>query len=130
MPERSIQKKTILVIDDDPDIRAALRMVLEAEGFSVGESANGEEGLKTVERIQPDAMIIDLMMENVDSGTTVAQQLKAEGYPGPMYMLSSAGDAVRYNLDARELGLAGIFQKPIDPKLLITTLKKALKMVG
>lgn len=128
MPERSIPKKTILVIDDDPDIRAAMRMVLEAEGFLVGESSNGEEGIKTAERIQPDAMVIDLMMENVDSGTTVAQELKAKGYTGPMYMLSSAGDAVRYNLDERELGLAGIFQKPIDPKLLVTTLKQALRV--
>jgi DNA-binding response OmpR family regulator len=121
-------KKTILTIDDDPDIRAALRMVLEAEGFSVGEAANGEEGLKTAQRIQPDAIIIDLMMENVDSGSHIAQQLKEQNYKGPMYMLSSAGDAVRYNLDARELGLSGIFQKPIDPKTLVATLKSALKM--
>ncbi|MBD3266304.1 response regulator [bacterium] len=122
------RKKTILAIDDDPDIRAALRMVLEAEGFSVGEAANGEEGLKTVERIQPDAVIIDLMMEDVDSGSVIARKLKDSGYQGPMYMLSSAGDAVRYNLDAREMGLSGIFQKPIDPKTLVNTLKTALKM--
>jgi hydrogenase maturation protease len=121
-------RKTILTIDDDPDIRATLRIVLEAEGFSVGEASNGEEGLKAIERVKPDAIIIDLMMENVDSGSTVAQKLKESGYAGPVYMLSSAGDTVRYNLDARELGLAGIFQKPIDPKTLVTTLKSKLKV--
>lgn len=121
------KKKTILAIDDDPDIRAALRMVLEAEGYSVGEAGTGEEGLKIVERIQPDAIIVDLMMENVDSGSTVAQKLKESGFKGPIWMLSSAGDTVRYNLDARELGLAGIFQKPIDPKTLIATLKAKLR---
>ncbi len=123
----STSKKMILTIDDDPDIRAALRLVLEAEGYSVGGAANGEEGLKSAERIKPDAIIVDLMMEDVDSGTVVAQKLKDQGYSGPVYMLSSAGDAVRYNLDARELGLAGIFQKPIDPKTLVATLNAKLK---
>lgn len=120
------RKMTILTIDDDPDIRAALRIVLENAGYSVGEAANGEEGLKIAERIQPDAIIVDLMMEEVDSGSTVAQKLKESGYRQPIYMLSSAGDTVRYNLDAREMGLAGIFQKPIDPKTLITTLDNKL----
>jgi len=127
MDKDASRVKTILAIDDDPDIRATLRIFLEAEGFSVGEAATGEEGLKTAERIKPDAIIVDLMMENVDSGSTVAQKLKESGYAGPIYMLSSAGDSVRYNIDARELGLSGIFQKPIDPKLLASTLKAKLK---
>ena len=90
---------TILAIDDDPDIRAALRIVLEAEGFSVGEAANGEEGLKAAERINPDVIVVDLMMEEVDSGVTVAKKLRERGYEGPIYILSSAGDTVRYNLE-------------------------------
>ncbi len=120
------KKKTILAIDDDPDIRAALRVVLEAAGFSVGEAANGEEGLEVANRIKPDAVICDLMMETVDSGSTVALKLRESGYSGPIYMLSSAGDAVQYNLDARALGLSGIFQKPIEPKTLVKTLKAEL----
>ena len=127
MDTSSTRKKTILTIDDDPDIRAALRIVLESEGFSVGEASSGEEGLKVAERVQPDAIVVDLMMEAVDSGTTVAKTLQESGFKGPIYMLSSAGDTVRYNLDARDLGLAGIFQKPIDPKTLVTTLKAKLK---
>lgn len=125
--EASTRKKTILAIDDDPDVRASLRVVLEAEGFAVGEAANGEEGLKVAERTQPDAIIVDLMMEDIDSGRVVAQKLKESGYAGPIYMLSSAGDTVRYNIDAREMGLAGIFQKPIDPKTLVMTLRAKLK---
>jgi len=120
------RKRTILTIDDDPDIRAALRVVLETEGFAVGEASTGEQGLKIAQRIRPDVVIIDLMMERVDSGSTLAQQLKESDYGGLVYMLSSAGDTVRYNIDARELGLAGIFQKPIDPKTLVMTLKAKL----
>ena len=127
--ERAMDSKqyTILTIDDDPDIRAALRVVLSSAGYSVGEAANAEEGLKAVDRVKPDAIIVDLMMEDVDSGSAVARELKESAFKGPVYMLSSAGDAVRYNVDARELGLAGIFQKPIDSEVLLATLKAKLQ---
>jgi len=121
-------QKTILIIDDDADLRASIRIVLEAAGFSVGEAAEGEEGLKIAEKIKPDAIIVDLMMETVDAGSKLSTSLKESGYDGPIYLLSSAGDAVRYNIDAKELGLAGIFQKPINHEVLINTLKTKLKV--
>lgn len=126
MAERS--QKTILIVDDDADIRASMRIVLEAAGFSVGEAGDAEEGLKVAEKVKPDAIIVDLMMETVDAGSKLSTQLKNSGYKGPIYLLSVAGDAVRYNIDAKELGLAGIFQKPINHELLITTLKTKLKV--
>ena len=78
------------------------------------------------EQIQPDAIILDLMMEHVDSGSNVARQLGQEGYKGPIYLLSSAGESVRFNLDARDLGITGIFQKPIAPAILVDMLKTNL----
>jgi hydrogenase maturation protease len=121
-------EKTILIIDDDADIRASMRIVLEAAGFSIGEASDGEEGLKIAEKVNPDAIIIDLMMETIDAGSKVSTQLKESGFDGPIYLLSAAGDAVRYNIDSQELGLAGIFQKPINHEVLITTLKTKLKL--
>ncbi len=122
------EKKTILIIDDDPDIRSAIRIVLESAGFSVGEAATGAEGLEIARRITPDAVIVDLMMESVDAGSRLSQTLKEQGFAGPIYLLSSAGDAVRLNLDARALGLAGIFQKPVDHAVLVSTLKTKLRV--
>ena len=124
----SDEQKTILIIDDDADLRASMRIVLEAAGFIIGEAADGEEGFKVADKIKPDAIIVDLMMETVDSGSKVTTKLKEKGYKGPVYLLSAAGDAVRYNIDAREMGLAGIFQKPVDHKVLINTLKKQFDM--
>jgi hydrogenase maturation protease len=118
--------KTILIIDDDPDIRKATRIVLESAGFVVGEASTGEEGLKTAQKIKPDAILLDLMMETVDAGSKVSTQLKEGGFTAPIFLLSSVGDAVRYNIDAQELGLAGIFQKPIDHQTLLSTLKAEL----
>jgi hydrogenase maturation protease len=118
--------KTILIIDDDPDIRKATRIVLESAGFVVGEASTGEEGLKVARKINPDAILLDLMMETVDAGSKVSTRLKEGGFAAPIFLLSSVGDAVRYNIDAQELGLAGIFQKPIDHNTRLSTLKAEL----
>jgi len=121
------QTKTILLVDDDADVRATLRIILESAGFTVGEAADGEAGMKIAERIRPDAIIVDLMMETVDAGSKVSTRLKASGFTCPIYLLSAAGDSVRYNIDTQELGLAGIFQKPADPTTLVATLKTRLR---
>ena len=115
--------KLVLAIDDDVDIRAALRVVLVAEGFAVGEASSGEEGLKIAKRANPDAIILDLMMERVDSGTALARELRDAGYTGPIYVLSSAGESMRQNIDTRELRVTGIFQKPVNPKTIVDTIK-------
>ena len=125
----TIENTTILIIDDDADIRSSMRTMLEAAGFSIGEAGTADEGLKTADRIRPDAIIVDLMMESVDAGSRLSQTLMEQGFKGPIYLLSSAGDSVRYNLDPREMGLAGIFQKPVDHAALVTTLKRKLHIV-
>jgi len=122
------EEKIVLIIDDDADIRASMRIVLEAVGFSVGEAGDGEEGLKVAQTVNPDVVIVDLMMETVDAGSKVSVKLKESGFKGPIYLLSAAGDTVRYNIDAKELGLDGIFQKPINHEILISTLKTKLNM--
>jgi DNA-binding response OmpR family regulator len=83
--------------------------------------------MKIAERIRPDAIIIDLMMETVDAGSKVSSRLKASGFMCPIHLLSAAGDSVRYNIDIQELGLAVIFQKPADPTTLVATLKTRLQ---
>jgi len=128
MIESDTGDKTVLIIDDDPDFRAATRLVLEHAGFLVGEASDGREGLEAARRANPDAILLDLMMENVDAGSRVSLELKEAGGGCPVFLVSSAGDAVRYNLDPGELGLAGIFQKPIDNTVLIRTLKRELKV--
>ncbi len=119
-------KPVILCIDDDKDFLDSLKMIIEAGGYRIETATSGEEGLKKYKAAKPALVIVDLMMESVDSGVQLSQSLKENGYAGPMYLLSSAGDAVRFNLDPRELGLAGIFQKPIQHDLLVRTLKSKL----
>jgi len=66
-------------------------------------------------------------MEEVDAGTNLVRNLKAEGNTRPVYMLSSVGDQVNLNIDYNELGLSGVFQKPINNKQLLSVLATKLQ---
>ena len=119
-------KHVILVIDDDPDIRYALKVVLEGNGYEFIEAATAEEGLKTYKAQAPDLVIVDLMMEEVDAGTAFVKELKALNNAAPIYMLSSVGDNLNMTTSFAELGLSGVFQKPLDNNTLLSILKGKL----
>ena len=119
-------KYVILCLDDDQDILESLRLVLESHGYIMEEAATGEEGLRLYRETKPDLLIVDLMMEEVDAGTNFVKELKAAGNTAPIYMLSSVGDSLALSADYSELGLTGVFQKPIDPDTLLTILRKRL----
>ncbi len=119
-------KNVILIIDDDADILEMLRLVLEKNGYQVEAAANAEEGLRLYMADAPDLVIVDLMMEEVDSGTNFVKDVRARGGQLPIYLLSSVGDMLNVNIDAGELGLSGVFQKPIDPASLVKTLEARL----
>ena len=67
------------------------------------------------------------MMESVDAGNNFAKEMKLLNNIAPVYMLSSVGDSLASNVDFSELGLNGVFQKPIDIKTLLKTLEIKLK---
>ena len=120
-------KFVVLCIDDDDDVLLSLRMILEKNGYAVVEARSGETGLKTYKSESPDFVIVDLMMESIDAGKNFAKELKLLNNTAPVYMLSSVGDALAKNFDFAELGLNGVFQKPINSKNLLTTLDVKLK---
>ena len=119
-------KHVILCIDDDQDIRFAMRTILEANGYVMEEAGSAEEGLKVYKETQPDLIILDLMMEEVDAGTSFVKELRSRGNTAPIYMLSSVGDNLNLATDYAELGLAGVFQKPVATARLLSILKAKL----
>ena len=120
-------KHVILCIDDDQDFLDSMQIIIET-GEYVFECANSaEEGLRRAKELSPDLIVVDLMMEEVDAGVNFVKDLKARGSTTPIYMLSSVGDNLSVSTDYGELGLSGVFQKPIDPDVLMSTLKRKLK---
>ncbi len=111
--------KTLLVIDDDRDIREVARASLElVGGFTVITAESGRRGLLVAQEAKPDAIILDLMMPEMDGQETLAQ-LKQD--PGtaciPVIMLTAKFHARKQDLVDRG-NAAGVLLKPFDPMLL------------
>jgi len=123
-----IRRKTVLLIDADPHARAVLRLALEAVGFSVGEAACNQEGERTALRIRPDAILAELMPEPGSDGRTIGERLRAAGSSIPCYIISSASDALMGSVGLHELGIMGVFLKPVDTAIVIQTLKTRIAM--
>lgn len=119
-------KHVILYVEDDKDFRDSMRTVLEANGYIMVEAASGDEGLKVFKRESPDLAIVDLMMEEVDAGTSLVRDLRAANASIPIFMLSSVGDDLARSADYGELGLSGVLQKPLDFNSILTLLKSKL----
>jgi DNA-binding response OmpR family regulator len=119
-------KHVILVLDDDADILESLRVVLEANNYIVVTARSAEEGLRAYKSAEPDLLIVDLMMEEIDAGTSFVTKVRALGNTAPIYVLSSVGDELNMATDASALGLDGVLQKPVDNNFLLSLLKTKL----
>jgi len=120
-------KHVILCVDDDPDVLETTKLILEKNGYVFASASSAEDALKAYASVKPDLVLVDLMMEEVDAGTTLVRDLKAKGAGVPIYMLSSVGEELNQNIDTTELGLAGVFQKPLKPDVLLKALAAKLK---
>lgn len=119
-------KHVVLYVEDDADYQDMVREILEAANFEMVAASSAEEGIRAWDTEKPDLVIVDLMMEEVDAGTSLITDLRARGCDVPIYMLSSVGDDLAMSMDYSALGLAGVFQKPIDGRALVTILKARL----
>jgi len=119
-------KYLILYVDDDPDLLEATRLRLEKAGYAVATASSAEEGLKAYKAKTPDFILVDLMMEEVDAGTNLVKELRLLGNQAPVYVLSSVGDQLNQITNYAELGLQGVFQKPVNFDSLVRTLKSKL----
>jgi len=112
-------KHVILLIDDDRDFLLGIRTLLESAGYTVAEATTAAEGLSVFKEVAPDLVIVDLMMEEVDSGAMLVQELKAVRSDVPIYMYSVVGDNLSVTIDPVSLGLEGVLQKPMQNERLL-----------
>jgi two-component system response regulator MprA len=117
------QDMTVLVVDDDADIRSILAMALEEDGYSVDTASNGAEALRKANQHQPDAIILDAMMPVMDGWEFLALwRTRPAKNRAPVLIISSV-DGRRTALD---LGAKGYLSKPFDLDTLETTLASIL----
>lgn len=118
----------ILIVDDDDSIRSVLRDRLAAHTFVVSEAENGLEGLKHVEIEQPDLILLDLRMPEMD-GMAVLQKLNDAGKNIPIIVLTAHG-SIQHAVEAMKLGAYDFLPKPSKPDHILLVVKKALDHQG
>jgi CheY-like chemotaxis protein len=98
----------VLLVDDDPDIRETLGVLLEAAGHDTYLAASGPEALAIVGAQPIDVAVVDLMMPEMD-GASLVRELCARGWHAPVVLISAGGDVERV---ARTLGVYAYLAKP------------------
>jgi DNA-binding response OmpR family regulator len=126
--ERECAVPRILIVDDDPDIVEAGKLVLEREGFEVEGASSRAEGLARIEQTKPDLLILDVMMEEPDDGLRMAREIRKNGNELPIIMLTSVNAAMGLNIDKdEEMVPVDEFQsKPVEPATLVAKVKDLL----
>ena len=116
--------KRVLVVDDEPNIVALLRLYLEKEGFEVLAARDGDEALALHLRHDPDLVILDLMLPRQD-GFDVCREIRRRG-DTPVLMLTARSDDVD-SIVGLELGADDYVTKPFNPRALVARVKAILR---
>lgn len=118
----------ILIVEDEPSIRELVKMALEDAGFSaVYEASDGETALQEVRRVQPDLILLDLMLPGID-GLTVCRKLKSEEDTRhiPIIMLTAKSEESDVVLGL-EMGACDYITKPFSRKILAARVRAQLR---
>ena len=123
----AIALATVLVVDDEKNIRRTLRMVLESEDYRVLEAGSAEEGLKLLEEDSVDCMLLDLKLPGM-SGLDALARLHGEGQGPqlPVIVVSGHG-TVSDAVQATRLGAFDFLEKPPSTEKTILVIKNAIK---
>ncbi len=123
--------KRILVIDDEGGIREIIKISLEiAAGWQVETAASGQEGIALAQTQQPDAILLDLMMPEMDGCETQAQLLANPATRHIPIILLTAKLHPGEKQPFANLDLAGVITKPFNSKMLAAQIREMLKWEG
>jgi two-component system, NtrC family, nitrogen regulation response regulator NtrX len=118
---------SVLIVDDEPNIRRMVGALLDAEGYEVRDAATGAAAVTQVAESEPDAILLDLMMPGELDGMTTLAKLREAVPDTPVVMMSGrAGltDAVR----ATKLGAFNFLEKPLSPEGVLLALASAMEL--
>ena len=116
--------RTILVVDDERNIIELVRLYLEQAGFTVAEARDGKQGLEQHARLDPDLVVLDLMMPELD-GMEVTREIRRRGET-PILMLTARGEDID-RIIGLELGADDYLPKPFNPRELVARVKAILR---
>jgi CheY-like chemotaxis protein len=115
----------ILIVEDHPTMREAMRLVLEGEGFAIDEAADGHAALEAVRRDPPDLLFLDLNIPGT-SGADVLATLKADPATATTRVIVVTATGEEGRAEALRLGADEYFTKPFSPTALLQTVERVL----
>ena len=118
----------ILVVDDEPSIVDAVATALRYEGFEVDEAANGRQALSSVAQHEPDLIVLDWMLPDVD-GLEVGRRLRARGFKSAILFLT-AKDATENKVEALRAGGDDYVTKPFSLAEVVARVQAILRRTG
>ena len=115
------RRQTILVVEDDRDLRRLFRTALSLAGFDVVEAGDGLEALRRIDHSPPDLVILDLLLPRV-SGLVVQQEIAAQAVTRDIPIVVITGSTIT----AGEIQVACFLRKPVSPEQLIEAVRNCL----
>ena len=119
---------SIVVVDDEPSIRELLVASLHFAGFEVNTAASGSEAIEVIEKVQPDLIVLDVMLPDID-GFTVTRRIRQEGINAPVLFLT-ARDDTQDKIMGLTVGGDDYVTKPFSPIVLAARVRTLLKREG
>ncbi|MEM6664036.1 MAG: response regulator transcription factor [Pseudomonadota bacterium] len=121
------QRQTILIVDDDPDIRNLVAEFLSCEGLDVEQAENAETMDAVLARVRPDLIVLDLMLPGED-GLSICRRLRAAGGPA-ILMLTAKSDEID-RVVGLEMGADDYLVKPFGPRELLARIRAVLRRMS
>ena len=119
-------EKTILIVEDDANIRELLHLYLEQEGYHIESAQDGAEGLRVFRRVHPDLVLLDLMMPVMD-GTQMIRELRTFSKT-PVIVLTAKGEVLD-KVTLLELGADDYITKPFEMREVIARVRAVLRQM-
>lgn len=121
----------ILVVDDDAEIREAMRIILEAQGHEVREAEGTQACRDAIAAKKPDLLILDVMMETPDAGFQLTYELaQTDNRDVPILMVTGIGQATGFQFDPKKdqdfIPVTEFIEKPVSPRVLIERVNKLI----
>ena len=119
--------KKILIVEDDGNIRELLRLYLEREGYEITEAANGEEGVELWRKINPDMILLDVMMPIMD-GWQVCKIIRKESKV-PIIIMTAKGETFD-KVNGLEMGADDYIVKPLEMREVIARVRAIFRRLA
>jgi DNA-binding response OmpR family regulator len=127
-----MDKKYVLIVDDDPDMVETVGMMLEHKGYEVGKAYDGIEGEESIRKRRPDVVVLDVMMPR-KNGYVLCSELKKnkETKNIPIILLTAVGEAVPTttysHADGKATEAEDYIAKPVDAQALVDSIESMFR---